>query len=135
MTLTHLPVGDRICIYCNQNTPANKQTNKHKAGECPAAFCLSDAACAGCSATEHQEQSVPPPCKHRHHCSELWDTQPGMKARLLVFSPHLAEASGSSTRMVAECNRENREYSELTRSLILFFSQNTNNSSFRKGRK
>lgn len=61
--------GDRICIYCNQNT---QPTNKHKARECPAAFCLSDAATAGCQSLSTKSRVFLPPLQAQTPLAILW---------------------------------------------------------------
>lgn len=133
LTLTR--VGDGICIFCCmiKNPQA---TNKRRAEECPVNFCLSGPATAACFIPERQQQGVLSPSSSTDppgHAVASCDTQPGIKARFVVFSPHLAEASGSSIRKVAVCNRENGEYSEICKEFNPLSSQNTKNSSFHKG--
>lgn len=99
LTLTQVPVGGGICIYC-RIIKKPQPTNTHKAKGCTAAFCLPDPATPGCAVAEHPQQCVPSPLQAQHHwpCSGALGHTAWRKAKLLGV-PHtlqrlLAAASG-----------------------------------------
>lgn len=127
---TKVPVGDGICIYCCIIKKKPQPTNELKANEFTINFFLSDPATAGSLITQ-TVLSSPASTDTTGHAVAFCD----IKSRLLVFSPHLAETSGSSIRKAVVCNGENGEYSEVYKEFNPFFCQNTKTSSFHKGRK